>query len=67
MKTNPMVCDDLQHALSIDSLLARYNLTESGQSVHNHQGMVVVMALGSVNEVHIQQSIDHVSKWQDTK
>ena len=42
-------------------------LTESTQSVHNHQGIVVVMTLGSVNEVHIKQCIDHVWEWQDTK
>ena len=47
---NPMVFDELQHAFSIDSLLAWYNLAESTQSVYNHQGIIVVMTLGSVNE-----------------
>ena len=57
----------MQPLHSINSLLAWYNLAESTQSVHNHQGIVVVMTLGSVNEVHIQQCIDHVWQWQHTK
>ena len=59
--------DELQHAFSINSLVAWYNLAENTQSVHNQQGIVVVMTLGSVNEVHIQQCIDHVWLWQDAK
>ena len=54
---NPMVFDEFQQAFSINSLLERYNLTESTQRIRNHQGIVVVMTLGSVNGVQKRSAL----------
>ena len=50
----------LHHALSVNGLPARHNLSKYTQRIRNHQGMMVGLAAGSVKKVHIDQCIHHV-------